>query len=226
MRFAAILPSIAVLLASGLPASAQFGGGPAQLSVGLNKTVQGTNQKVLDPIHYGAVSAYPFAPFVTGGRLGDGTAGTTTENGVLFAGTFGIRDHKRSSAFEVGGWYWTKFQSDVYQIHARELFTPRFGFQAAYLGSTAVPGTAYSTFLFYELRSRDQAPNSRRQWNLETGLGVFYDVSNGRNTSTASVYVDAAVEIAPRITLNGTFWYVRDRSQDLNRFALGAGYHF
>ncbi len=175
---------------------------------------------------YGSFSFYPLAAFETGGRLPNLSAGTTTSYGTLFAADLGVKPARARGAIEIGTWYWNSGVSDLYQVHLRGFFTPELGVRAAYLASTSVSGSAYTTFLVYDLTSRRIQPRARRRWTVETGLGVFFDPTAGRTTSSFSMYVQGSVEIAKRITINGSQWYLRDRSADLNRFALGLGYSF
>ena len=140
--------------------------------------------------------------------------------------------HTRA-ALEVGGWYWNSGSADLYQAQGRVFFTPQLGAQLAYIASTRTPGdNSYSGFLVYDLSSRQYSRKARPRWALEFGLGLFRDTSKDQSTGTNSdttdfsLYVSGSLEIAPRISLNASQWYLRDRNADLNRFALGIGFSF
>ena len=173
---------------------------------------------------YGSVSLYPLAVFTVAGRLSTQQAGTDTEAGVLLAADLGVKPAGRRSAYELGGWYWSRGNSDLYQIHTRAFVTPEVGVQLSYLGSTSVGGDAYTAFLLYELASSQVAPRARRRWTVQTGLGAFLDASGGRKTTSVTVFTQGSVSLGGRVSLSAGQWYVRDRSTDLNRFVVGFGY--
>ena len=200
------------------PARAQFAGFTG------NARYDATTKQGVVP--YGSLSVYPLAVFATGGRFPDGTAGVRSDPGTLVSGNLGLKLPRTRSALEVGGWYWTKGSSDLYQIEGRGFFTPEIGLQVSYLGSTHVSGSSWSAFALYDLSSRQFSRRTRPRWNVEFGLGLFRDPSASSDSSEFSLFISAAVEIAPRISINASQWYLRDGSSDLNRFALGVGFSF
>lgn len=176
---------------------------------------------------YGSISLYPVALYTVAGRLSNEAAGTSTQAGVLLAADVGVKPAGRRSAYELGGWYWSRGSSDLYQIHARAFATPALGAQLSYLSSTSIGGNAYTAFLLYDLASRQFAPGSHlKKWTIEMGLGMFIDASGGRRTTSATLFTQASLGLGGRLSLNVGQWYLRDRSTDLNRFVAGLGYNF
>ena len=206
--------------ASITPARAQFAGFTG------NARYEATASQKAVP--YGSLSLYPVAIFATGGRITDTVAGAVSDSGLLVAGDVGVKLPRTRSALEIGGWYWNKGSSDLYQIQGRAFLTPQIGLQLSYIGSTnkLASGHTYSGFVVYDLTSQQFARRARPRWSVEFGLGLLRDVSAGQDTSDFSFFVSGSVEIAPRISINASQWYLRDRSADLNRFALGLGFSF
>jgi len=181
---------------------------------------------------YGSVALYPFAPFMRGGIFAEGGVGTKTAHGVLFATDFGFTPSNGKS-FEIGGWFWKSSDSDVYQVHARSFFSRELAAQLGWIGGSEGLN-AYTLFLIHDLASANVAPESRRKWAVQGGLGVIYfetlDPLNpgqkGSMKSDFTMYVQASLEIAKNLSVNATHWYLRQNIVDLNRFALGIGYSF
>jgi hypothetical protein len=176
--------------------------------------------------HYGSASFYPFASFASGGNFGNGTSGTRTDFGTLFAADFGVKPAKSRNSYEVGGWYWTKGGSDLYQLQGRVYFTPEMGVQLAYLGSTKVSGNSYTAFLLYDLASNKVAPTAKKKWTIQTGLGLLMDPTGGRTTVSPTVFVQFSTMVAKNISVNAGIWTLRDRSTDITRYVLGSSYRF
>ena len=207
------------------PARAQFAGftGNARFDAA---TKQGA-------VPYGSLSLYPVAIFATAGRniqtnnaAGDEVSGAISVGGTLIAGNLGLKLPKSRSALEIGGWYWANGDTGLYQAQGRFFFTPQIGVQLAYLGATRVGGSAYSGFVVYDVTSRQFSRRARPRWTAEAGLGLIRDTSSGQDTTDFSLFMSASLEIAPRVSINASQWFLRDRSADLNRFALGIGFSF
>ncbi len=183
-------------------------------------------------VPYGSLSIYPVAIFATAGRNivsnanGNDVSGAVSVGGTLISGDVGVKLPRSRSALELGGWYWANGDTGLYQAQGRFFFTPQLGVQLAYLGATRVAGSAYSGFVVYDLTSRQFARRLRPRWSAELGLGLLRDTSGGQDTTDFSLFLSASVEIAPRISINASQWFLRDRSSDLNRFALGVGFSF
>ena len=233
----------------GAPASAQFGGG---LSSDFESTVD-TGRK-FGPF-YGSVAVYPIAVFVNSGTDAEGASGTSYDFGRLTSLDFGFRPPRSRTPLEFGGWFWgrgsdfnlTQRDNDQYQLHARVWFTTtrQLGLQVAMLDSTRIKPTsqrpdrpdfrAYTAFLLYEFRSLEPSPDRQKRWVVTTGVGFLRDATplssgsgrfEGKSTSEFTTFVQAALFFDKSLSLNLSEWYIRDREQDLNRFALGLGYKF
>ncbi len=222
-RFAALAALIVGSLAFGKSAGAQLG-----------FTVTGRYEAVTKGSgRYGSVALYPLAPFMRGGIFDEGGVGTKTTHGVLFAADFGFTPSNGKS-FEVGGWFWKSSNNDVYQIHARSFFSRELAVQLGWLNGSN-RRSAYTLFLIHDLASANVAPESRRKWAVQGGLGVIYyetrdplspTGAKGPMKSDFTMYVQGSLEIAKNLSVNATHWYLRENIADLNRFALGIGYSF
>lgn len=178
-------------------------------------------------VGYGSFSYFPVAVFQSGGSFGNGAVGTRSDFGSLVSGDFGLKLAKTTSALELGGWYWTKGSSDLYQIQGRAYFTRELGLQVSYLSSTSTSGNAWATYLLYDLSSLKFGRKVRPRWGIKTGIGLFQDVSAGSPKPTNLTYfISGSIEVAPRVSINASTWYLRDRSADLTRLAVGLGYSF
>lgn len=192
----------------------------------LGFTVTGRYEAVTEGSgRYGSVSIYPLAPFMRAGRFAEGGAGTRTQHGMLFAADVGFTPASGRST-ELGGWFWGSGDSDVFQIHAKHFFSREIGVQIGWIGSTKSSGNAYTLFGIYDLASGNVAPEARRKWGVQTGLGVIQDDSSGEDSTDFTMFVQGSLEIGKNISVNATHWYLRNRIVDLNRFALGIGYSF
>ena len=212
---------LAVLtLGSGLAsaARAQFPGGSALVRFDATRKEQTRT--------YGDFDIYPLAPFTVGGNFANGSSGTQTDFGLLLSTNIGIKPAKARGAVEFGGWYWTKGNASLSQYHVRGFVTPDFGVQFSYLQSSRAPGAAYTAFFVYDLLSQRVNPKSTRRWSIEGGLGGFFDLAAGRSTSSVSMYVQGSYQLYGNLNANAGIWYLRDRSDDLNRFNVGLGYSF
>ncbi len=213
-----ILAMLMLCLGLAPAARAQFAGGSALVRFDATRKEQ---TRV-----YGAFDVYPFAPFTTGGNFANGSSGTQTNFGALIATNIGIKPAKSRNAVEVGGWFWTRGGSSLSQYHIRGFFTPEFGVQFSYLQSSRAPGAAYTAFFVYDLLSTRVNPQSTRHWSIEGGLGGFFDLAAGRSTSSVTMYVQGSYQLVGNLSANAGIWYLRDRSDDLNRFTVGLGYNF
>jgi hypothetical protein len=231
-----VLVSSVVLCA---PARAQYNGGNTTMTtlIAVAPTTQGAPQTFLPRMHYGALSLH-YAPFFSGGRFPGasvslpgnnqsiGPGGTQTNVGPLLAGDVGFRGHNARRTLEMGGWYWTRGHTDLYELHGRGFFSETMGVQVGYLGSTSSSGSAMDTFLFYDFASQQLDKNARRPWAIEVGIGPFMDFSAGKTTNSFSFYLQGSLGVAKNLSVSLSQWYVRDRSLDNIRLALGLAYRF
>ena len=198
----------------------------AHAQIGFTATDRYELSKISAPAHYGSIAAYPVAVFNQGGTLVNSSSGTRSDAGFLVSADLGFKPAKAPTSFEIGGWYWRKGRSDLYQIHARAFVSPDVAIQVGELRSTQVSGHAYTAFLIYEFNSKQIAPDLKRQFGIQIGPGIFNDPTGGKNTTTFSVFVQGSVQLDKNLTLNAGQWYLRDRQVDLTRFTLGLGYGF
>ena len=199
-------------------------GGSAGAQLGF--TVTGRYQAVTQGSNrYGSVAFYPYAPFMRAGRFAEGGVGTRTSDGMLFAADTGYTPPS-GRALEFGAWFWKSSDSDVYQIHAKAFFNRELGVQIGWIGSTQASGNAYTLFLVHNLASANVAPQSRRQWGIQSGAGIIRDSSSGESSTDFTMFVQGSLEIGKKLSVNLTQWYLRNRIVDLNRFAVGLGYSF
>ena len=181
---------------------------------------------------YGSVALYPLAPFMRAGIFAEGGSGTKTAHGMLFAAEGGYTPPSGRS-IELGGWFWSSGDSDVYQIHGKTFFNRELGVQLGWIGSTGAEGNALTLFLIHDLASANVAPDSRRKWGVQTGLGIIRakakdptNVGDEPTSNDFTMFVQGSLEIGKNMSVNLTQWYLRNRITDLNRFALGVGYSF
>lgn len=216
--------------------------------------------------YYGTVGLFPVAFFDTGGIFATGVAGTHTLGGGLISLDFGKlergepiknkpneRESVSRARYELGGWYWGRTGSDLYEIHLRAVAKNGLGIQVGYLNTTqgfllrpgttaSLPGKfeAQDAFLLYEIHGNRK--NSKwKNWTIQFGGGMLIDDSphlllNQSNQinpapSTNSLvnltfYVSGSISITRNIALTASDWVIRDGGQDLNRVALGVGYKF
>ena len=225
-------------------------------------------RKKTDPLRYVGIGLYPLANFDTGGLFTQtGNAGTDNRFGGLISLDLGVVDQVTRTdkdtqkkygeihgRYEIGGWYWTTGNEDLYEMHLRAISEGGFGLQAGYLNSTKgflpKPGpaslktdaTAYDFFVIYDLSSHHLIPLEKRQskhyhpWNIEVGLGIYVDdathyvnnfsVPSTRATANFTYFVQGSLLLTNRLSLSVSEWNFRDRYQDLNRVAVGLNYRF
>ena len=199
---------------------------PGTAGAQLGFTVTGRYDAVTEGSgRYGSVAFYPLAPFMRGGRFAEGGAGTRTQHGMLFSADVGFTPASGRST-EFGGWFWGPGDSDVFQLHVKHFVTREIGVQVGWIGSTRDSGNAYTLFGIYDLASGNVAPEARRKWGVQTGLGIIKDDSSGSDSTDFTMFVQGSLEVGKNISVNVTQWYLRNRIVDLNRFALGIGYSF
>lgn len=163
--------------------------------------------------HNTFVGLYPLAVF-TG-------PGVTRFGGLISLDTH-IASGSGPGQFGLGAWYFYNSSSvDVYELHGNAYFNRNWGVQAGVLGSTHGGGNVVDLFLLY----KTSPTASARPAVMQFGIGPFIDPTGGRTTTDLTAFVQGTVFLADRWSLNGSYWYVRDRA-DFHRFAAGVAYHF
>lgn len=203
-----------------------------------------------------SLSFFPVAPFASSGGFATGVQGTQTNYGMLLDGELEVswkrgQGKEALNRVGLGGYYWSKGSGDLYQIHQRVFFSEQFGIQTAYLSSSSsvALGPSYTFFFLYDLNSRSlfgqrggrergakSDKRTPRPFNIELGLGTYIDptgqqLPNGGpehrlTTLGFSTFISGTFDMGKRVSLIASQWYVRDRTADLTRFALGVGYRF
>jgi hypothetical protein len=174
--------------------------------------------------NYGALGVYPVAVFNSAGTFGAGTSGTSTNAGGLVSATLGFRNPRSAKSTEIGGWYWTKGHGgDLYQLEARQYVAPEVALQLSRVASTSTSGQAYSAFAIYEFDSTRILPDAPHAFGFQVAPGIFNDTSGGKNSYSFTAFVQGSYQFSKTMSLNASQWFVRDRGNDLTRFALGVG---
>lgn len=193
-----------------------------------------------------SVGLYPLSIFSIGGLLRQPdnslVGGTRSIVGSIFSYDV-VSNLDYGRRFEFGGFYFRPYDGndgDLYQIAGRYFPNKQIGFQVAYLNSTEAHGNSdASSFSYHVLIDVTAVPTGRpdaRQITARLGVGVLNNLSKeyqlsdnqfvSRSTFNFSTFVDLSYSLGPRVSLNATEWYIRDRNADLNRFSVGASYRF
>lgn len=172
-----------------------------------------------------SVLLYPAAPFAINDPLGV----KTFYGGLISVEHAVVPNTARPTAYALGGWYWTDFSRDLYELHAKYYFKGDLGVQTGIVGSTKVGGLSYDAFLIYNLTPPNTA---RNYWNYQIGAGVFIDPNvrnlqdpfSGKSTITDFTgFIQGDTTLRENLKLSVSYWYVNAGGR-FNRFALGLGW--
>ena len=172
-----------------------------------------------------SVIVYPVAPFVFSGPAGV----RTLAGGLLSVEHAVVPDARRPTAYAFGGWYWTDFVRDLYELHAKYYFRGDLGAQLGIIGSTQTGGLSYDAFLIYNLTP---ANTDRNYWNFQAGAGLFVD-PNVRNLADPfskkttvtdfTGFLQGDTTLRQNLKLSVSYWYVGAGGR-FNRVAVGLGW--
>jgi hypothetical protein len=147
--------------------------------------------------------------------------GNATKYGVLSSVETAFPGRTGRSATIVGGWYWSGADSGIYELHAKQYFTPEFGVQAGVIGGTKVSGFVTDAFAVFNLDGRRVTPHCRQDWSMQFAAG-----GHGGQSSGFTGYWQGSLSLSEKWSLNMSYWYVRETPFDFHRVAVGAGYRF
>lgn len=195
--------ALIALMAIGVPAIAQYGGGgiPGRTSV----TGSAKNSSFY---------IYPGATFIASGLGLDASL-----SGILFGADTGMATKDEKYAGQVGAWYfYHDSNSDLYEFHVRGFVNRQFGVQVGILGSSNTSVNPVDVFGLYTYESR-----GLHRWSAQVGLGIF---SDPLTDTGLSFFLQGTTPIARNLDLNASYWYVRDGDFDVHRIAVGVGLRF
>lgn len=172
-----------------------------------------------------SILLYPVAPFAINDALGV----QTFSGGLISIEHAVVPDTRRSRAYALGGWYWTDFARDLYELHGKVYFKGDLGAQVGVVGSTRVGGLSYDAFLIYNLTP---AYTDRNYWNFQVGAGLFMDPNvrsvgdpfAGKKTlADFTGFLQGDTSLRENLKLTVSYWYVNTGGR-FNRFAIGVGW--
>lgn len=218
------------------------------LPIGVGVTISRPNEKdqraVLPaPRSQHTLGLYPGTVFSIAGQLLDeelnqlvgGTksiVGTVVTYDVVSNLDYGRR-------FELGGFYFSPDSDrygDLYQLNARYFPNKQIGFQVAYIDSTEIKASSGSFHVLFDISAQGAGRTKGKKIGARLGVGTLGNFTKDtspdgttrirRQTFNFSTFLDASLEITPRLSLNATEWFIRDRNVDINRFGIGLSYKF
>jgi len=199
---AAIVTALLGLMATALPAMAQYGSIRIPGRSGDGSTESSKNS---------SIGIYPGATFINGSN-------SNAVSGILVSGDTGASTKDGMWAGQIGGFYFFHdSHSDLREIHIKGFYKRQYGLQFGVLGSNATNITAVDGFFVYNYESRGARP-----WGAQAGLGFF----NQPAQTNLSFFLQGALPIAHNLDLTASYWYVRDVNVDIHRLAAGVALHF
>lgn len=166
-------------------------------------------------IHTFYAQVFPFADFSAGGG---GSA-----RGFLASAEGGYAPRGSKSSFAFGGWYWRDYSrsTDIFEVHGKYYWNAQWGIQGGYLNAST-GGRAFDAFLLYNLTPRK--PDAYR-WSAQIGFGPFWDITD-YTTTDITAFVQLSSKLSRNLSLDLTYWFVRDRADSVSRLAIGFGWQF
>ena len=169
-----------------------------------------------------SIALYPLASFQAS------APSSLHDTGALIAA------EKTFGQFGVGGWYWFNYargsqSQDFYELHGDynlgKQFGNHLGIQAGVLSSPShVEGESFDVFVTGQISSAQLNQKTRYPWAIQVGAGPFIDATFNQSSTNATAFVAGSLEMAKHLTLQASYWYVRDQSLNVNRLAIGVGY--
>ena len=218
------------------------------LPIGVGVTISRPNEKdqratLTVPRSQFAFGVFPGTVFSIAGqllneKLNQFEGGTRSIVGTVF-NFDSISNLDRGRRFEIGGFYFnpdSERYGDLYQINARYFPNKQIGFQVAYIDSTEGKASSGSYHVLLDLVSEGAGRTKGKKIGARLGIGLLqnftkeFDAGSGgvirSNTANFSTFLDVSLEVLPRVSLNATEWFIRDRNADINRFGVGLSYKF
>jgi len=202
-----------------------------------------TEKLFIRPEKFGSYAIYPVIVWSVAGSLQADdlsfVGGTKSLNGTLVAASQSTKLGNR--VLEFGGWFYfprSAGSSALFQIETGLMFTDNVGLQVAYINSTndRVEADSTSYHALVRLGSDHQGSLGGRDWSAQLGLGAVQNVNSYKglsganstrkgNTVNFSSFLQLGFEIQPGVSIDGSWWYLRDRNVDVTRFGIGVSFH-
>lgn len=153
-------------------------------------------------------------------------AGFRTESGLLLAAEKSILQNAsgtRPGALAFGGWYFTRGNTDILELHVKKYFNDSFGIQVGGLTSPQRGGTAFDGFVIYNI-----SPAGNNPVSVQLGGGVFVDTGGGSTGSAPTGFLQLSKPVGREYSLNGSVWFIGDVGDgaEFNRVVVGIGRSF
>jgi len=196
---------------------------------------------------------YPLSTFSLGGMVqvskNKFLGGTDAIPGFILA--LDYTKFTKSGNFALGGWFYRQFPvefatstsgtygGNLYDIHAR-LMKGGFGLQLSFYNDLQDRARTFGLYAIADISGHIAGSSDSHTIRARIGAGFLNNLTADtvnqsnpaagavikRSSVNPSVFWQAGYPLNPKTSLIFSHWWVRNRNQDLSRFALGLGFKF